>query len=56
MDKKKNIPVVITGLICITALEIVALLMGLNGTLLKIVLVAIATTIGLKLNTPKFLK
>jgi len=48
--------VIITGIICITILEIVALLIGYNGTILKIVLIVIASSIGIVIPTPKFLK
>ena len=48
MDKKKiDWRIVCTGLICLTGLEVCALLMGYNGTLLKIVLIAIAGVIGI---------
>ena len=52
---KKQIPtsVIITGIICITLLEIVALRMGFNGTLLKIVLIGIAMAIGIVIPTPR---
>ena len=46
-DKKKvDWRIVCTGLICLTGLEIFALTQGINGTLLKLVLVIIAGTIG----------
>ena len=38
--------VIITTIICITILEIIALLLGYNGTLLKAVLVVLAGGIG----------
>jgi len=48
--------VVITGLICITGLEIVALCMGFNATLLKTVLVILAVGTGIVIPTPQLLK
>ena len=55
MTKQKKIDwrIVVTGLVCITALEMYALSIGMNGTLLKSVLVAIALAIGIALPTPK---
>ena len=55
MAKKKqkvDWRVVCVGLICITALEIYALSQGINGTLLKMVLMVIAGGIGLILPNP----
>ena len=56
MAKKKQNKVdwriVCVGLICITALEIYALSQGINGTLLKMVLMVIAGGIGLILPNP----
>ena len=52
MSKKKrkvDWRIVVTGIVCITALEIYALSQGINGTLLKTVLVAIALAIGVTL-------
>lgn len=49
MTKKKqkvDWRIVIAGLFCLTALEITALILGYNGTILKIVLVIIAGAIG----------
>ena len=52
MSKKKvDWKVLCVGLVCLTALEICALLLGYNGTLLKAVLVAIALTIGITIPT-----
>ena len=45
--------IVCTGLICLTALEVFAITQGFNGTILKIVLVAIAAAIGITIPTPK---
>lgn len=54
----KNIDkhIVITGLICITILELIALSLGFNGFLLRTVLVVIAAAIGITIPTPKILK
>lgn len=55
MKKKKtkiDWRVICVGLICITLLEMYALSMGINGTLLKTVLMAIAVTIGITLPNP----
>jgi len=56
--KKKVIDwrIVCTGLICLTGLEVCALLMGYNGTLLKIVLIAIASVIGMTIPLDKLIK
>ncbi len=52
MNKKKVDKVVLcVGIVCITALEICALLLGYNGTLLKGVLVVIALAIGITIPT-----
>ena len=48
--------IVCTGLICLTALEVYALSIGINGTLLKIVLIAIASVIGITIPLDKFIK
>ncbi len=54
MTTKKKIDwrLVATGLVCLTALEITALLLGFNGTMLKIVLVVIAGAIGVSIPNP----
>ena len=39
--------IVCTGLVCLTVLEVFALSMGINGTLLKIVLIVIASVTGI---------
>ena len=53
MTKKKiDWRIVITGLICVTALEITALILGYNGTMLKIVLMIIAGGTGLVIKNP----
>ncbi len=48
--------VLITGLICITVLELFALYKGVNGVLLTTVIGLIVGVLGLKAKTPKFLK
>ena len=52
--KKKEIDwkVIVTGLICLTTLECFALSQGINGTLLKGVLIAIALSIGITIPNP----
>jgi hypothetical protein len=51
---KQQIPqgVVITGILCLTALEMVALMTGLNGVLFTTVVAAVALAIGVTL--PQF--
>jgi len=44
------------GIVCITILEIIALLKGFNGTLLKSVIAVIALGVGIIIPTPKILK
>tara|TARA_R100001530_G_scaffold136178_2_gene115651 strand:- start:875 stop:1051 length:177 start_codon:yes stop_codon:yes gene_type:complete len=44
--------VISIGLICLTILECYALSQGINGTLLKIVLVVIAGVIGVTIPNP----
>ncbi len=50
-NKKKVVDwrIVCTGIVCVTALEAMALSMGYNGTILKSVLVVIALAIGITL-------
>ena len=45
--------IVITGIICITVIETVALYNGINGTLLTISVGAIAGAVGVAVPTPK---
>ena len=52
MQEKINWKLVAIGLVCITALEITALSLGYNGTLLKLVLVIIALAIGVVIPNP----
>ncbi len=49
MTKKKQTVdwrVVVTGLVCLTVLECFAMSQGINGWLLRLVVIAIATVIG----------
>ena len=50
--KSKN-KIIITGLICITFLEAIALAKGINGTLLTVVIGVIAAVLGVAVPTPK---
>ena len=54
MPKKKQMDwrIVCTGLVCIAGLECFALSQGLNGTLLKTVLIIIALAIGVTIPNP----
>ena len=53
---KVDTKIVMLGLLCITLLEGIALLKGINGTLLTIVIAVIAATAGVSIPTPKFMK
>jgi len=44
--------IICTGLICLTAAEITALILGYNGTLLKAFLVIVALAIGVTIPNP----
>jgi len=44
--------IVVVGLICVTILEIVALLQGLNGMMYSTVLALIAIAIGVTIENP----
>ncbi len=46
--------IVITGLVCITGIEITALFMGINGVLLTTIVALIAGVIGVTLPQVKF--
>lgn len=48
--------IIITGLICLTVLEITALTQGINGTLLTVVIGVIAAVMGVAVPTPKVMK
>ena len=48
--------IVITGLICITIIELYALSKGINGVLLTVVIGIIAAGIGIVIPKEKFMK
>ena len=48
--------IIITGLICITFLEAIALAKGINGILLTAVIGVIAAMVGVAVPTPKGLQ
>lgn len=48
--------VLIIGLLCITELEAIALMKGINGVLLTSVIAAITGLVGLSIKTPKILE
>ena len=52
---KINTNIIIAGIISLAAIEIVALLCGVNGTLMAIVIAVIAGAIGVTIPTPKVL-
>jgi len=54
MYKKKEIDykIIITGLVCITVLEIVALMKGINGFILTSVIAIIALALGISIPNP----
>ncbi len=58
MEKKEKIDwkIVCTGILALTALEIYALSQGINGTLLRIVIIVIGLAIGVIIPVPKILK
>lgn len=47
---------IITAIICITFLEMIALLKGINGTILTLIIATIAGLAGLATKTPKILE
>lgn len=51
---KKSI--IITGIICITILEAIALAKGINGILLTVVIGVIAGALGVAVPTPKVMR
>ena len=51
-----NTKVLMTAIICITIIEIFALMNGIDGALLTIVIAVIAAIVGVVIPTPKFLK
>lgn len=56
MDKKTDRKIVLWAITCITILEIAALIQGVNGTLLTIIVGVIAGLAGLSLPQPKIIK
>ena len=58
MEKKEKIDwkIICTGILALTALEIYALSQGINGTLLRIVIIVIGLAIGVIIPVPKILK
>ncbi len=48
--------IVLVGILCLSALESIALVYGINGTLFTMVMVIIAGAIGVTIPTPKILK
>ena len=57
MKKQKiDTKVIITGLICLTALEVFALHKGIDGVILTTVMAIIAGAIGVMIPTPKVFK
>ena len=51
-QQKVDWKVLCVGMICLTAAEVTALILGYNGTLLKTFLVIIALTIGVTIPNP----
>ena len=53
-NKKKEMDwrIICTGLVCLTAAEIIALLLGFNGTMLKIYIAIVAGAIGITIDNP----
>ena len=54
--EKIDAGVLCIGIVCLTVLEIFALLLGYNGTLFKLVIVVIALAIGITIPTPIMFK
>ena len=46
--------IVVVGMICLTAAELYALSVGINGTIFAIFIAVIAGAIGVMIPTPKF--
>ena len=55
-EKKMKVNIVITAIVCLTLLECVALLKGINGTLFSFIIAVIAGLAGLVTPPPKILK
>ena len=47
---------VLIGILCLTIIEVIALLKGINGVVLTMVIGIIAAAIGITIPTPKFMK
>jgi len=58
MAKKKEIDwrIVVIGLVCLTVLECFAMSQGINGWLLRLIVITIAAVIGITIPTPDFIK
>ena len=56
LSEKVGANVLCVGIVCLTILEIIALAMGFNGTLFKIVIVLIALAIGVTIPMPDIFK
>ena len=58
MTEKKKVDwrIVVIAMICMTAAEITALILGHNGTLLKLFLVAMSLMAGATIPLDKFIK
>lgn len=56
MKKKIDIRVIIIGLLCITFLESIALMKGINGILLTTVIGVIAASVGITIDRDIILK
>ena len=50
--KKVDWRIVATGLVCLTVLECFAMSQGINGWLLRLIVIAIAAVIGITIPTP----
>lgn len=55
-EHKIDKSIVITGILCVTGLELAAMYMGYNGVILTAVIAVIAGAVGLSQKKPKFLK
>lgn len=56
VGKPINPNLVIVGIICLTFLEAIALIKGIDGIILTAVVAAIAAAIGVVIPTPKFMR
>lgn len=56
MKKKIDWKVLCVGLVCLTGLELYALRLGYNGTILNIVIFIIAIAIGITIDFPSLMK